>query len=115
MMEHGGINVKTFCQIDKNLQRFHKYANHYTIALKFKTPVMYRGTPLKKSTTTEIIVISFLKHQTLLRHTHDFLIPIILLHCNQAFHSRSTQKTCTEANEMCTITRHTDRIKDPVQ
>ncbi|KAK7358403.1 hypothetical protein VNO77_00330 [Canavalia gladiata] len=45
---HLGINMKVFCQINKNLQTFDKYANHYIIALKFETNVMYTGTPLKK-------------------------------------------------------------------
>ena len=33
-LEHGDINMKAFCQIDKNLQRIQKYANQYTIALE---------------------------------------------------------------------------------
>lgn len=57
--------MEAFCQIDENLQRIYRHANHYTIALKFKSTVMYTGTALKKYNDKQS---SFLKHQTLLRH-----------------------------------------------
>ncbi|KAK7251514.1 hypothetical protein RIF29_34784 [Crotalaria pallida] len=77
--------------INMNLHRFYRYANHYTIALKFKSIVMYTGTPLKKVQPHIVIHFSstkqFFCHMTF--ETHTIITEI------KHSQSGSTQKPCT--------------------